>query len=31
MVYIKASPHAIRDAIIKPEWTKNYAYAPLVE
>ena len=30
-VYIKASPQAIWDAITKPEWTKKYGYAPLVE
>jgi uncharacterized protein YndB with AHSA1/START domain len=30
-VYIKASPQAIWDAITKPEWTKQYGYAPVVE
>jgi uncharacterized protein YndB with AHSA1/START domain len=30
-VYIKATPQAIWDAITKPEWTKKYGYAPLVE
>ena len=30
-VYIKATPQAIWDAITKPEWTKRYGYAPLVE
>jgi uncharacterized protein YndB with AHSA1/START domain len=30
-VYIKATPQAIWDAITKPEWTKMYGYAPLVE
>jgi uncharacterized protein YndB with AHSA1/START domain len=30
-VYIKATPQAIWDAITKPEWTKQYGYAPLVE
>jgi uncharacterized protein YndB with AHSA1/START domain len=30
-VYIKATPQAIWDAMTKPEWTKRYGYAPLVE
>ena len=30
-VYIKATPQAVWDAITKPEWTKKYGYAPLVE
>jgi uncharacterized protein YndB with AHSA1/START domain len=30
-VYIKATPQTIWDAITKPEWTKKYGYAPLVE
>jgi uncharacterized protein YndB with AHSA1/START domain len=30
-VYIKATPQAIWDAITRPEWTKKYGYAPLVE
>jgi glyoxylase I family protein len=29
--YINASPAAIWDALTKPEWTKRYGYAPLVE
>lgn len=30
-VYIKATPQAIWDAIIKPDWTIRYGYAPLVD
>jgi uncharacterized protein YndB with AHSA1/START domain len=30
-VYIKASPHAIWDAITKPEWSKRYGYGGRVE
>ena len=30
-VYIKATPQSIWDAITKPEWTKKYGFAPLVE
>ncbi len=30
-VYIKATPQAVWEAITKPEWTKKYGYAPLVE
>jgi len=30
-VYIKATPQAIWEAITKPEWTKKYGYAPLVD
>ena len=30
-VYIKATPQAIWAAIIKPEWTEQYGYAPLVD
>jgi uncharacterized protein YndB with AHSA1/START domain len=30
-VYIKATPQAIWDAITRPEWTKKYGFAPLVE
>ena len=29
--YIKATPQAVWDALTKPEWTKRYGYAPLVE
>ena len=29
--YIKAAPEVIWDALTKPEWTKRYGYAPLVE
>jgi glyoxylase I family protein len=30
-IYIKAAPEVIWDALTKPEWTKRYGYAPLVE
>jgi len=30
-VYIKATPHAIWDAITRPEWTERYGYGGLVE
>ena len=30
-VYIKASPHAIWDAITSPEWTVKYGYQGAVE
>jgi uncharacterized protein YndB with AHSA1/START domain len=30
-VYIKATPQSIWDAITKPEWTKKYGFAPLVD
>ena len=30
-VYIKATPQSIWEAITKPEWTKKYGYAPLVD
>jgi uncharacterized protein YndB with AHSA1/START domain len=30
-VYIKATPQSIWDAITKPEWTRKYGFAPLVE
>jgi uncharacterized protein YndB with AHSA1/START domain len=30
-VYIKATPQAVWDAITRPEWTKKYGFAPLVE
>jgi uncharacterized protein YndB with AHSA1/START domain len=30
-MYIKATPQAIWDALIRPEWTVKYGYAPLVE
>ena len=29
--YIKAAPEIIWDALTKPDWTKRYGYAPLVE
>jgi glyoxylase I family protein len=29
--FIKAAPEVIWDALTKPEWTKRYGYAPLVE
>jgi glyoxylase I family protein len=29
--YVKAAPEVIWDALTKPEWTKRYGYAPLVE
>jgi uncharacterized protein YndB with AHSA1/START domain len=30
-VYIKATPHAIWDAITKPEWTERYGYTNLAD
>jgi uncharacterized protein YndB with AHSA1/START domain len=30
-VYIKATPDDVWEAIIKPEWTAKYGYAPLVD
>jgi uncharacterized protein YndB with AHSA1/START domain len=30
-VYIKASPHAIWEAITSPEWTRKYAYQSSIE
>jgi uncharacterized protein YndB with AHSA1/START domain len=30
-IYIKASPEAIWDALIKPEWTQRYGYQGLAE
>ncbi len=30
-VYIKATPEAVWDAIVKPEWTAKYGYAGLAE
>jgi uncharacterized protein YndB with AHSA1/START domain len=30
-VYIRATPEAIWDALIDPEWTVKYGYAPLVD
>jgi uncharacterized protein YndB with AHSA1/START domain len=29
--YIKATPHAIWDALTRPEWSIKYGYAPLVD
>jgi uncharacterized protein YndB with AHSA1/START domain len=30
-VYIKATPQAVWDAIVKPEWTERYGYTGLVD